>query len=467
MSEKLLTMNGYGDALKPRMSKTSRVKRYDADTDGFIMTPDALDLDATKQETIYRLLYESLTYKLCEDEAIKIPDISKEWISKTINGKIPLNSEILKAAQKREATTIVAAYFNNNIIPNIPKHLLCEAVNSISSLVLGDYSISKEKRDSLKQAKEKKSEADYLADVWILAVCKCTEYQCRKPDKAAFSITDTATMVADNTPVYTDAKETIIADPVPSSDLIQQSDLFDTNQIVTKDNDTMPYVMENLSADVNAARSGRWRKTIAITVICVEALIIICLAAILYLKRDVVFPLVGSVIKESVEETDDIIPEEIEEEDKEPEKPLKDIPLFSRLYTEIGDSDCYYISGSFDNNQLYVYSTTETILEDGQSSYSNYVTYSLGGMATRFSAVLHPPKYPAYNFELVYQIFGDGELQFEALMDMNSSPVMVNIDVTGIDDLMIVVDFTGKMFSLNYELVFGCIENATVMTTDY
>ena len=52
-------------------------------------------------------------------------------------------------------------------------------------------------------------------------------------------------------------------------------------------------------------------------------------------------------------------------------------------------------------------------------------------------------------------------------MEMNSSPVSVNIDVAGIDDLMIVVDFTGKMFSSNNELIFGSIENATVTTTDY
>jgi len=60
-----------------------------------------------------------------------------------------------------------------------------------------------------------------------------------------------------------------------------------------------------------------------------------------------------------------------------------------------------------------------------------------------------------------------GTVHLLPLMEMNSSPVSVNIDVAGIDDLMIVVDFTGKMFSSNNELIFGSIENATVTTTDY
>ena len=59
------------------------------------------------------------------------------------------------------------------------------------------------------------------------------------------------------------------------------------------------------------------------------------------------------------------------------------------------------------------------------------------------------------------------QIRNPSLMEMNSSPVTVNIDVAGIEDLMIVVDFTGKMFSSNNELVFGSIENATVTTTDY
>lgn len=176
MSEKLLNMRSFGDALKSKMSKTAKKKFFDVDKATFDHRPEAEERDASKQEVLYELLFESLTYTLQQTEGIKIPDISKSWISGTVNNKVPLNSEIIKAAQRPEAVKEVADYFRENLIPNITKRLLRVAIDNVEGLVQSDVvALGKNTIESLKSKKKRNSEAEYLAEVWVLTVCMGSE----------------------------------------------------------------------------------------------------------------------------------------------------------------------------------------------------------------------------------------------------------------------------------------------------
>ncbi|WP_312102873.1 tetratricopeptide repeat protein [Pygmaiobacter massiliensis] len=211
MSEKLLTMRSFGDAMKFKMSKAAKKKFFDASKAAFEHRPEATELDASKQEVLYGLLFESLTYTLQQTDGKRFPDIGKVWISETINNKKPLHTEILKAAQRTEAVNEVAVYFHENLVPNIPKSLLSVVVDSVAGLVQGDATLGKKKITSLKSAKERKAAADYLAEVWVLAVCigakrpNCSQ---RKPGRQKNKST------VDNATIKTQSKE-----PQPSVDL--------------------------------------------------------------------------------------------------------------------------------------------------------------------------------------------------------------------------------------------------------
>ena len=184
MSGKRLNMRTFGNELKPKMSKTAYKKIFDSEKKTFISRTNAEARDASKQEALYDFLFSSLTYALQDEVGYKFPDLNKGWISQTLNNKIPLNSAILKAAQRKEASKDVSYFFSQNLIPNIPSNVLSVVVDDLDVLVQADISLGDKKRKSLKKSKMAKSEADYLADVWVLAVCRGTEIKTGKTKKA-------------------------------------------------------------------------------------------------------------------------------------------------------------------------------------------------------------------------------------------------------------------------------------------
>ena len=171
MPEKTLTIASFGDVLKPKMSKKGKKKDYDAKENRFEMRNDATERNCSTQGVLYELLFESLIYTLSEDENYKFPDINKRWISQTVTGEIPLTASIQSAAQRPNAVSEVGDYFRENIIPNIPKAVRDVVLDGIDMLVQGDDSLGKKKIKSLKMAKKQKSAEDFLAEVWVLAVC--------------------------------------------------------------------------------------------------------------------------------------------------------------------------------------------------------------------------------------------------------------------------------------------------------
>jgi len=143
MAANPLSIRSFGGIVKSRMSKAARIKKYDTDKACFTLSADALEHDATKQEVFYGMLFESLIFYLHESDEYRFPDIGKRWISETLNGRIPLNSEILKAAQRKEAILFIGEYFANNIVPNIPDKSLSMVVDNIDMLVQEDNALGK------------------------------------------------------------------------------------------------------------------------------------------------------------------------------------------------------------------------------------------------------------------------------------------------------------------------------------
>jgi hypothetical protein len=170
MAEKTLTMHSFGYALKKLMIKDAKIKFYDIEKKCFELLPDAEPQNASNQEVLFSLLYSSLIYTLQEDDSYKLPDISKAWISETINGKIALNANIQKAAHRDDAVVDVAEYFRVNLVPFIVSNSRCVAVDRIASLVQATECLGKKKLTSLKTKRDRASDEDFLAEVWVLAV---------------------------------------------------------------------------------------------------------------------------------------------------------------------------------------------------------------------------------------------------------------------------------------------------------
>jgi len=447
-------MRTFGDVLKPNMSKTAIKKQYDNNKNLFEVTPDAIERDASKQETLYELLFDSLIYTLQQDECFKFPDISKSWISETINNKKPISSEIIKAAQKQEAATFVAAYFASNIVPNIPKHLLSVVVDGIMILVQYDTSLGRKKRDSLKSARERKSEADFLADVWVLAVCRGAEHHKRKQmdetivissgESKPLPVENQGDAIDLNTEQCSHSRKTLFLFRLRKKSSITQKKLTSSNRPQSTGKKKKSLIRIYISA--------------AIPLTSVIALVIVwqsLSAPSLAMESAVEAPVEYSSEESAAENVEEV----------SIRKPLMDVPLFRKPYIEVGDSEGYLAEGNDKENTIKIFSWEETILYDDISGYTNYATYALNSEASKFSATFNPPKYRAFEPELAYRVYGDGEIFYETVLDCDSLPMFVSIDTSGVYYLKIEVELTGHVYASFADYYFLGIQNAVITTT--
>ena len=144
-------------------------------------------------------------------------------------------------------------------------------------------------------------------------------------------------------------------------------------------------------------------------------------------------------------------------------RPAKEVPLSELSYIEIGDSEGYTIAGSI----IRINSRSQTTLRDGRSGFQNYVVYSLNSAATKFSAILNPPKYGSFDPELTYTIYGDGTRLYTISMTGDSAPVSVDLDVTGVQQFKIEVELVSRVWNSFDDAFYRGIENAVILTTDY
>ena len=175
-------MRSFGEALRSSMKKDAKIKDYDTEKNSFInsASSNAIQMNASTKEGFYGILFEALIYKNDGSDGIKLPDLSKGWISQTINSKIPLNAGILEVAQQKNVEQDIAEYFRVNLIPNIAPQMKNTTLADIHSLVENDLSLGIKELRSLKRKKDSQSDHDYLATVWIRAVLRGNDYDSQK-----------------------------------------------------------------------------------------------------------------------------------------------------------------------------------------------------------------------------------------------------------------------------------------------
>lgn len=101
-----------------------------------------------------------------------LPDIAAPMVTQIRGGKSEIHPKIKEIAQRLETKKTVAEYFRANLIPNIPQNVLSTVLDEIDTLIQGDKGLGQDKRKALKQARHQcKDGVNYLADVWVLAIC--------------------------------------------------------------------------------------------------------------------------------------------------------------------------------------------------------------------------------------------------------------------------------------------------------
>jgi hypothetical protein len=146
------------------------------------------------------------------------------------------------------------------------------------------------------------------------------------------------------------------------------------------------------------------------------------------------------------------------------DKPDREIALGTIPYIEIGDSEGYRADGG----TIKLFSKNQTTFSDGRRGYCNYVVYPLNTAATRFTATLNPPKYPAFKPELTYKVYGDGALLYASPAFFgDSAAARVDIDVSGVKQMKIEAALVSSVWNSFNDAAYRGIEDAIIITTDY
>ena len=163
MSEKTLNIRTFAEAMRERMDKKSCIKDFDIGTETIQI------IDLTRVFHFYYQLLKAVVYSVDEDG---IPDISKTMTTQLKRGNDEVHQKIKEIAQRKETRRAVAAYFEVNLIPNIPSVVRASVLDDVDALVQNDKGIAQRRRKSLKELRNSsKDGASYLADVWLLAIC--------------------------------------------------------------------------------------------------------------------------------------------------------------------------------------------------------------------------------------------------------------------------------------------------------
>jgi hypothetical protein len=158
------------------MSKKAQIKKFNATDCSFQSDAEAKsknkDVDLSQVFTFYKLLLDSIVYVATQSEEEGLPDIDATMTSQLKNGEWEVHQKIKEVAQRINMKAIVTSYFEANLVSNIPISVLSSVLDDVDALVRDSADVKKRKRDSLKQAyQQQKSNASYLAEVWLLSVC--------------------------------------------------------------------------------------------------------------------------------------------------------------------------------------------------------------------------------------------------------------------------------------------------------
>jgi len=178
MSNESLCIRAFGEVLRGRMNKKAQIKNFDLDKKMFqsdVEVKNSVPIDLSGVFNFYKLLLNAVIYIAIDEGEGRIPDINSTMTTQLKNGKWEVHDEIKGISQRKEMKMVVADYFEANLIPNIPSNVLASVLDDVDNLVRNSSDVKKRKRDALKQAyQQRKSDATYLAEVYLLAICNGT-----------------------------------------------------------------------------------------------------------------------------------------------------------------------------------------------------------------------------------------------------------------------------------------------------
>ena len=168
MAEKTLCIRTFGEAVRKHMNKKATVKIFGG-TEKFYVTGQKT-VNASGIHVFYTLLLESLTHVYEINGATGLPDIRKQLTTNLKNGKVNVPSSIITLAQDKKAAEYTSTCFAINLIPNIPKDSLSIVLDAVLEIIQQDSSLGGTKKASFLKWRKGKSEADFLAEAFVMAI---------------------------------------------------------------------------------------------------------------------------------------------------------------------------------------------------------------------------------------------------------------------------------------------------------
>jgi GTPase SAR1 family protein len=166
MSKESLCLRTFAEIIRSRMNKKSLIKTLSDDDDGATAV-----INGSAVFAFYSLLLESVLYVPKKNGDMDLPDVSGHMATQLKQGNDEVHAKIIEIAQRKAAVPDVSHFFAVNLIPNIPKVNLNVTLDAVDTLVQNDPAIGKTVKKKLKDARNAKTPADYLAEVFVLAVC--------------------------------------------------------------------------------------------------------------------------------------------------------------------------------------------------------------------------------------------------------------------------------------------------------
>lgn len=179
MSGESLCIRTFGEIIRGRMSKKTQIKNFDPDKKLFQSDVEArrrnIEINLSQVYTFYKLLLDAIIYIAIDNGEERIPFINESMTTQLKNGKQEINQKIMEIAQRKETKKTVTDYFEANLVPNIPNGIRPSVLHDIDTLVRNSSDVKGRKRNSLKTAyQQRKSDASYLAEVYLFAICNGT-----------------------------------------------------------------------------------------------------------------------------------------------------------------------------------------------------------------------------------------------------------------------------------------------------
>jgi len=215
MSGESLCVRTFAEVIRGRMNKKVQIKNFNVEKNSFQSDAEAKrnnkDVNLSQVYPLYKLLLDSIVYIAVENG---IPDIDAPMASQLKNGEWEIHQKIKEIAQRKGMKAVVTSFFDANLVPNIPTAVLPSVLDDVDALVRDAVDVKKRRRDALKQAyQQRKSDASYLAEVWLLAVCNGTN---RKDEAQALTtVTSETGKNADPFKALIKAEALIAALPAP------------------------------------------------------------------------------------------------------------------------------------------------------------------------------------------------------------------------------------------------------------